>query len=68
MSEERLERIESKIALVEDAAEELSKIVYAQQKQIDQLQAIIDSLISRVRDLSDTVGERTPDNERPPHY
>ncbi len=68
MNEERLEKIESKIAFLEDAVDDLNKTLYAQQKQIDQLQAIIESLVSHVRELSDTVGERGPANERPPHY
>lgn len=68
MNEERLEKIESKIALLEDAVDDLNKTIYDQQKQIDQLHAVIESLVSHVRELSDTVGERGPLNERPPHY
>lgn len=68
MSDERLEKIETKIAFLEDAVDDLSKTLYAQQNQIDRLRAVIDSLTSRVRDLADTVGEGPPANERPPHY
>ena len=68
MNEERLEKIETKIAFLEDTVEGLNQTIYAQQKQMDQMQAIIASLASRVRDLSDTVGERLPANEKPPHY
>ena len=68
MSDDRLEKIESKITFLEDTVEDLNKTIYAQQKQIDQLQAIIESLVSHVRELSDTVGERGPAHERPPHY
>jgi SlyX protein len=68
MSEERLEKIESKIAFLEDAVEDLNKTIYAQQKQIDQLRAVIESLVSRVRDLSGTVEAFGPADQRPPHY
>lgn len=68
MTDERLEKIESKISFLEDTVDDLNKTIYAQQKEIDQLRAVIESLASHVRDLSDTVGERGPANERPPHY
>lgn len=68
MSDERLEKIESKIAFLEDAVDDLNKTIYAQQKQIDQLQDLVTSLLGRVRDLSDTLSEIGPANERPPHY
>ena len=68
MSDERLEKIETKIAFLEDAMEELNRALYGQQKQIDQLQAMVESLVSHVRDMSDQIGERLPANERPPHY
>lgn len=68
MSDERLEKIESKIAFLEDTVDDLNKTIYAQQREIDQLRAVIESLASHVRDLSDTVGERGPAHERPPHY
>ena len=68
MSEASLEAIETKIAFLEHTIEELNKIVYTQQKQIDRQQALIDSLVDHVRALEDTTPERTPGNERPPHY
>lgn len=68
MSDERLEKIESKISFLEDTVEDLNKTIYAQQQQIDQLHAVIESLVSHVRDLSATMGEIGPTNERPPHY
>lgn len=68
MSEIRLEKIETKIAYLEDGVQELSHVIYAQQKQIDQLRALCESLAGYVRDLTQTSGEGGPVNERPPHY
>lgn len=68
MSEERLEKIETKIAFLEDAVEDLNRTVYGQQKEIDRFRAVIETLAARVRELTDTLGERGPADERPPHY
>lgn len=68
MIEERLIEIESKIAFQEDAVQELNKVIYQQQKQIDQLEAICSALINHVRDLSDAMAETSTGNEKPPHY
>lgn len=68
MNEARLESIETKITYLEDIVEDLNKTVYAQQKQIDRQRALIDSLVEHVRELVDAAPERTPGNERPPHY
>jgi SlyX protein len=68
MSEDRLEKIESKVAFLENTVDDLSKTIYEQQKQIGQLHAVITSLVTHVRNLSDSVGERGAPDEKPPHY
>jgi SlyX protein len=68
MIEERLVEIESKIAYQEDTVQELNKVIYQQQKQIDRLEAICSSLINHVRDLSEAMAESSITNEKPPHY
>jgi len=68
MNEARLENIESKLAFLEHTVEDLNKIVYAQQKQIDRQHALIDSLVEHVRALEDAAPDRPTGNERPPHY
>ena len=68
MPEARLEKIETKISYLEHTVDDLNTIVYAQQKQIERQQALIDSLVEHVRELVDAAPERTPGNERPPHY
>ena len=68
MTEERLMNIESKITYLEDSVQELNSAVYQQQKQIDQLQALCESLLTHMQELSATTGEDGANSERPPHY
>ena len=66
--EDRLVAIESKIAHQEDQVESLNQTIYAQQKKIDQLEDLFSALVRRVKDSAGGPGERSLDNERPPHY
>jgi SlyX protein len=68
MIEERLVNIEAKITFQEDLIEELNKVVYQQQKKLDRLEAICESLARHIESLSEERNEGTPANERPPHY
>ncbi len=65
--EDRLTRIESKIALAEDLLEELNLTVYRQQQQIDRLQQRIVQLQRQLAEVAP--GERRDlRDEIPPHY
>ena len=68
MQEDRLVDIESKIAFQEDLLQELNKTIYEQQKKIARLEAICNSLIDHVKELSEAATEGGVINERPPHY
>jgi SlyX protein len=69
MSEERLEKIETKIALQEDQIEELNKTIYLQQKKLEQLEARCAALADYISSLARTLNETTSAaSERPPHY
>lgn len=68
MSEERLINIETKMTDLEDTVQVLNSTVYQQQKKIDQLQAVCESLVAHVRELSESAREGGAANERPPHY
>lgn len=68
MTEERLIKIEIKMTDLEDTVQELNKTVYRQQKKIDQLQAVCESLVAHMRELSESAREGGAGNERPPHY
>jgi len=65
--EERLERIETKIAFTEDLVEELNLTVFRQQEQIDRLREQIARLTDLLGDLS-VSRQRDPRDEMPPHY
>ncbi|WBS02845.1 SlyX family protein [Pseudoduganella sp. SL102] len=63
--EARFVDIEIKLAHQEDLVESLNARVYEQQKQIDQLEAMVARLIEHMRTRDTT---QAPVNERPPHY
>ncbi len=65
--DERFEKIENKLSLSEDLLEELNKIVYRQQLQIEQLQREIVSLREQVR-ISLPEEQHDLGREVPPHY
>jgi SlyX protein len=65
-SEDRFIDIEIKLAHQEDLVESLNQRVYEQQKQIDQLEAMLVALAERVRTTSQS--NQAPLNEPPPHY
>lgn len=66
--EERFVEIEIKIARQEDLVETLNKMVYQQQKKIDELEALCSALARRLKDMSNIDSDRTPADEKPPHY
>jgi SlyX protein len=69
MIEERLEKIETKIAYQEDLLEELNKTVYQQQQKLERLEATCKALAGHIASLAESVHENKPVlNERPPHY
>jgi len=68
MHDDRLVEIESKIAFQEDLLQELNKTIYEQQKKIARLEAICNSLIGHVKELSEAATEGGAINDRPPHY
>jgi len=68
MDENTVERLELKIAFLERASAELSDVVYAQQRQIDTLQARLAELTSRMEASADSQQPYTAAQEKPPHY
>jgi uncharacterized coiled-coil protein SlyX len=64
----RLEAIETKIAHLEQAAQELSDVVYRQQKQIDNVLAANRRLGQQIAILDARVPNPEGINELPPHY
>jgi SlyX protein len=68
MSTEAIERLEMKIAFLERANNELSDVVYRQQREIQGLAAKMATLSDRVSSMPAADEARTPEDERPPHY
>lgn len=65
----RLVDIELKLTYQEDTVDALNRIVYAQQKKIDELEKMLSTLARQVKATADSIGEqRTIDHEKPPHY
>jgi SlyX protein len=67
--EDRIIELEIKITRQDDLLDELNKIVYLQQKKLDQLDQLNLALAKRLKEISmnSNQGERIVD-ERPPHY
>lgn len=68
LTEERLVEIEIKVSRQEDLVDTLNRMVYQQQKKIDELEALCSALARRVKELSSVDNENTSANEKPPHY
>jgi len=65
-TDERFVDIEIKLAHQEDLVETLNDTIYRQGRRIDQLEAMVASLLDHVRTLQST--RQGPVNEKPPHY
>lgn len=63
--ESRLADIEVKLSYNEETLEELSRTVYRQQREIDQLRKDLQALAEQLRGLTGTAPNPV---ERPPHY
>jgi uncharacterized coiled-coil protein SlyX len=68
MEDDVLERLETKLAFLEKATNELSDVVYRQQQDIAALNDKLALLASRFDALKATDRPYTPEEERPPHY
>lgn len=68
ITEDRLVDIELKIAAQEDLVDTLNRMVYQQQKKIDELETLCTALARQLKDVRDSMNERGPANEKPPHY
>ena len=68
MENDRFEAIEIKLAHQEDLLNQLNNIMTDQQAQLIQLRTICDSLVDRLKTVSDGIAEGTLEDERPPHY
>ena len=69
MAEDRFEQLEFKVAHLEKALQELSDVLYRQQREIEALQARGQLLLEQVQQLEDRDRGGDADSvEIPPHY
>jgi len=68
MMESRLTDLEIKISFTEDQLEELNKVVYRQQQQIDLLIGEVRALRDQVVNNDQPQEQRSLRDEIPPHY
>jgi SlyX protein len=66
MSEERLDKLEFKIAHQDVLLEELNQVIIKQQETIDRLEAGIKLISKQLSDAGKP--EVGPGNQKPPHY
>jgi SlyX protein len=62
-----IERLEIKIAYLEQANAELSDVVYRQGQELESLRAQLSELLRRL-DAAQTPTPSSPEDEIPPHY
>lgn len=65
---DRLTELEIKTSLTEDLVEELNRMVYRQQQQIDLLQAQLRLLYGQMQATPEPAEPRNLRDEIPPHY
>jgi uncharacterized coiled-coil protein SlyX len=68
MSDSALEKIEMKIAFLENAYQELSDVVYRQQREIEVLQSQLAISQRQIDEMKNDQAAPRPEDERPPHY
>jgi SlyX protein len=68
MDEQRLIAIETKLAHNEMTIEELHQVMYEQQKTIDKLNTVLNSLTKRLQEVLGEGSDIRGPNEKPPHY
>jgi SlyX protein len=67
-TEDRLVELEIKVARQDDMVDALNKLVYQQQKKLDELEALCSALARRIKDMREAATEQSPADEKPPHY
>jgi len=68
--QQRLEILESKLAHMELAFDELNQVVYEQAKQLEAAHRFIENLQGRIKEIVEHSDDPpySAEDERPPHY
>lgn len=68
MSEERIIRLETKLAYQDDLIQQLNEVIIDQQRRIHDLENKTELLSKKLEDLLELAAEERNTGERPPHY
>lgn len=68
MSDKKFIDLETRIAFLEDAVDDLNKLAYQQSKEILQYQETLKTMSQHVKQVQSDIEEFKPQNEIPPHY
>lgn len=68
MHETRLEELETKIAFLEQAAADLSTVLFKRDRDLENLRMRVKQLEDQLAQLHPEMPEGRVDEERPPHY
>ncbi len=66
--EDRIDNLETRLAFQEHTVEELNQAVTAQQRQLDDLGALLKALHKRLGELVPARVAPVPEERPPPHY
>jgi SlyX protein len=66
--DDRIERLESLVALQDRTMEKLNDQLFDQQKQIEDLKRLVTRLAKKVRALDEEIDSSGPADVPPPHY
>ncbi len=68
MSDDTIERLETRLMYLEDTVNTLQDVVLKQERLLDLMRLQHDALVHKVRDLGASSETTTPEQEIPPHY
>lgn len=70
MNDDAIERLETKIAWLEQSTQELSDTVYRQERELEQMKSRVGALMQEMETLRGSTpgAPRTAAEEKPPHY
>ncbi len=67
--ENRIERLEAELAMQDHTIEKLHDAIYDQQKKLDSLETQVQTLLSVVKEMKESLSSGDmPRDEPPPHY
>ncbi|CCO24741.1 SlyX family protein [Maridesulfovibrio hydrothermalis] len=68
-NEDRIEKLETDLAMQDQTVEKLNKFIIGQQKQISDLEKKVDFIMRQMKDLKESAAHTTPGEDAPPpHY